>query len=131
MVLPALAVLLDRAALDALGGDRSDEQRGHGDGGESDGEVTHGVFSLVSLIVSLAFSVWIFHIIFLCRVYIYRNFINVWTSERRSLFITKIHGRYKSPHLINWIIRHFRTWPCSPIGPWGRRSCYLNKREPH
>jgi hypothetical protein len=53
MRLPALAILLDRATLDALGGDRSGEQRGHGDGGEGDGELTHGVFSLVSLIVSL------------------------------------------------------------------------------
>jgi hypothetical protein len=43
---PALAVLLDRAARNALGGDRSGEQRGHGDGGEGDGDVTHGVFSL-------------------------------------------------------------------------------------
>jgi hypothetical protein len=89
MVLPALAILLDRATLDALGGDRSGEQSGHGDGGEGDGEVTHGVFSLVSLIVSLAFSAWIFNIIFLCRIYIDGNFIDVWTPGRRSHFVTK------------------------------------------
>jgi hypothetical protein len=47
MRLPALAILLDRATLEAISGDRSHEQRGHGDGGDDDGEVTHGVFSFV------------------------------------------------------------------------------------
>jgi hypothetical protein len=47
--LPALAVLLDWAPLQALGGDRSDEQSGHGDGGDGDRNVTQGVFSLMSL----------------------------------------------------------------------------------
>ena len=46
MIFPALTILLDRATLDALGGNWSDEQRGHGNGGEGNGEVTHGVFSL-------------------------------------------------------------------------------------
>jgi hypothetical protein len=46
MVFPALAILLNWPALDALGGNWSNEQRGHSDGSECDGEVTHGVFSL-------------------------------------------------------------------------------------
>jgi hypothetical protein len=50
MIFPALTILLDRATLDALGGNWSDEQRGHCNGGEGDGEVTHGVFSLAYVV---------------------------------------------------------------------------------
>jgi hypothetical protein len=74
MGFPALAVLLDWAALDALGGDRSDEQSRNGSGGDGDGEVTHGVFSLVVL-VSLT-CILIFRIICLCEIYIHGNVIN-------------------------------------------------------
>jgi hypothetical protein len=82
---PALAVLLDRAARNALGGDRSGEQRGHGDGGEGDGEVTHGVFSLA--LCRWHFSVWIFRIICLCEIYIHGNVINARTPKKRSLIV--------------------------------------------
>jgi hypothetical protein len=74
MRLPALAVLLDRATLNALGGNRSDEQSRNGDGGGGDGEVTHGVF-LLSVVMSLAVLGWIFHIICLCEIYIHGNVI--------------------------------------------------------
>jgi hypothetical protein len=87
---PALAVLLDRAARDALGGDRSGEQRGHGDGGGSDGELTHGVFSLVSSIVSLTVVVWIFRIICLCEIYIHGNVINARPPRKPSLIVNTI-----------------------------------------
>jgi hypothetical protein len=86
MLLPALAVLLERAALELLGGDRSDEQRGHGGGGEGDGEVTHGVF-LLGAVMILAVPVWIFHIICLCEIYIHGNVIYARPPRKRSLIV--------------------------------------------
>jgi hypothetical protein len=74
MRLPALAILLDRATVEAIGGDRSDEQRGHGDGGDGDGEVTHGVFSL-GVFMSWRVLDWIFRIVCLCKIYIHGNSI--------------------------------------------------------
>jgi hypothetical protein len=85
MVFPALAVLLDRPTLEALGGNWSNEQRGHGNGGEGDGEVTHGVFSLALCRWRSLFET--FHIICLCEIYIYRNLIKVDVQGNRSLFV--------------------------------------------
>jgi hypothetical protein len=87
MRLPALAILLDRSALDALGRNRSDEQRGHGNGGECDGDVTHGCDLLG--VVSFAFSVWIFRIICLCEIYIHGNVIYARALGWRSLIVNE------------------------------------------
>jgi hypothetical protein len=70
---PALAVLLDRAALKLLGEGRSDEQSRNG-GGDGDGQLTHGVF-LLYVVMSLAVPGWIFRIICLCKIYIHGNVI--------------------------------------------------------
>jgi hypothetical protein len=83
--LPALAVLLDRTARDALGGDRSDEHSRNG--GEGDGELTHGVFSLG---LSLAVPGWIFHIICLCEIYIHGNVIYVEPLRKRSIIVNEV-----------------------------------------
>jgi hypothetical protein len=84
--LPALAVLLDRTARDALGGDRCDEQSRNGGGGEGDGELTHGVFSLG---LSLAVPGWIFHIICLCEIYIHGNVNYAEPPRKRSIIVNE------------------------------------------
>jgi hypothetical protein len=70
---PALAVLLDRAALEAFRGNRSDEQSRNGRGGDGDGEVTHGVFSLA--LCRWHCLLWMFRIACLCKIYMHGNFI--------------------------------------------------------
>jgi hypothetical protein len=100
MFFPALAVLLDRAALELLGGNRSDEQRGHGGGGDGDGELTHDVFSLG---LSLAVPGWIFHIICLCEIYIHGNIIYAEPPRMRSIIVNETAQRIGNTRYFNEI----------------------------
>jgi hypothetical protein len=110
MRLPALAVLLDRAALNALGGDRSDEQRGESGGGDGEGEVTHGVF-LLGAVMSLAVPGWIFHIICLCEIYIHGNVIYARAPRKRSIIVNATVYNKEKTFLFNSLHRYASDCP--------------------
>jgi hypothetical protein len=120
---PALAVLFDRAALDTLSGDRSDEQSRNGDGGGGDGEVTHGVF-LLGVVVSLAVPSWIFHIICLCGIYIHGNVIYADAPRKRSLIVNAISKKQAIYRQFNDLCHYSATCPRPD-----QIACSINERR--
>jgi hypothetical protein len=94
MFFPALAVLLERAAFELLGGNRSGEQSRDGDGGEGDGDLTHGVFSLA--LCRWHSLLWMFRIICLCKIYMDGNVFYARAPRRRSHFVNRLQNERKN-----------------------------------